>query len=172
MIKEKLSVLIFLLSSVILKSNARFASMGSSTTRVYLWSLGVTAISANPFVGYGLGNQTDAMFKNESAFNFLDINEYNSVDTFHKQSVHQYLLDGMLSFGIFYTIPFCLLFMDFFKKINLLINKLNSKSSFYFAVKLSVVGLFIFCLVNVMQQHYFFLGFYGLLNKRNLNHIE
>ena len=44
-----------------------------------------------------------------------------------------------------------------------MINKKNSKSSFYFSIKLSVIGLFIFCLINVMQQHYLFLGFYGLL---------
>ena len=133
---------------MILKSDSNMMSTGSSTTRVYLWSLALTAIYENPLNGYGLGNQSNAMFKNETIFNFFDINEVNSVDTFNKQSVHQYFLDGLLSFGIFYSIPFSILFINFFKKINLLINKNNSRSSFYFSVKLSFIGLFIFCLIN------------------------
>jgi len=166
------SFFIFIMASVFLKSNSKMTSTGSSTTRVYLWSLGLTAIYENPLNGYGLGNQSNAMFKNENIFNFLDINKTNSIDTFNKQSVHQYFLDGLLSFGIFYSIPFFLLFINFFKKINLLIYKNNSRSSFYFSVKLSVVGLFIFCLINVMAQHFFFLGFFGFLNKNNLNYLE
>lgn len=166
------SFFIYILASVVYESNSKMQSTGSSTTRVYLWSLALTAIYENPINGYGLGNQSNAMFKNDTIFNFLDVNKVNSVDTFNKQSVHQYFLDGLLSFGIFYSIPFFLLFINFFKKISLMINKKNSKSSFYFSIKLSVIGLFIFCLINVMQQHYLFLGFYGLLNKDNLNTIK
>jgi len=159
-------------STQIFNSNSNFVSTGSSSTRVYLWSLGLTALYESPFNGYGLGNQSNAIFENETIFNFLEINDTNSVDTFTKQSVHQYFIDGLLSFGIFYSIPFFLLFTNFFNKINFLINKNNSRSSFYFSVKLSVIGLFIFCLINVMSQHYLFLGFFGLLNKKNLNYLE
>ena len=103
----KLTVLIsftfitIIISSIIINSNSKFLSTGSSTTRVYLWTLALTAIYENPLTGYGLGNQADAIFENETIFKFLDINDTNSVKTFNKQSVHQYFLDGMLSFGIF-----------------------------------------------------------------------
>ena len=163
------SCFIYVIGSVIYTGNVEMRSTGSSMTRFYLWGLGLTAIYESPLRGYGLGNQAEAMFQNESEFNFLDGNKFNSVDTFSKQSVHQYFLDGMLSFGVLYAVPFFLMFINFFRKLNIVINRRDLKSSFYFSIKLSIVGLLVFSLINVMQQHYFFLGLYGLMNKENLN---
>tara|TARA_B100000886_G_C20417222_1_gene489785 strand:- start:65 stop:1411 length:1347 start_codon:yes stop_codon:yes gene_type:complete len=140
-----------------------FQSVGSSYTRLYLWALGITSFLENPLIGYGLGNQVESMFINESIFN-LDLFESNSVETFFKQTVHQYLIDGLLAFGIFFIVPYFLIFyrVFFFKEYIYT----NNFMIFFVSLKLTILCFYLYGLINVIQQHFILFGFFGFYNKK------
>ena len=132
-----------------------------------MWSLGLTAIQDSPILGYGIGNQTEAMFNKETEFFFAEINETNSVQTFQQQTVHQYLLDGILAHGIFFIIPYILTFICIMRfKINDLHNEIYF-SSFFSSIKVFILSFFIFMTINVSQQHYLYFSLLGFFKKRN-----
>ena len=161
-------ILIFFLQLTIilgLNIDDRLKTTGTFTTRVYLWGLALTAIQDSPILGHGIGNQTNAMFSKENEFLFVDINKANSVYSFQQQSVHQYLLDGILSQGILFIIPFILTF------ISILRFKISDFSydihlhSFFLSIKIFSIAFFIFLLINVSQQHYLYFSLLGFFKK-------
>jgi O-antigen ligase len=143
----------------------RLTSSGNLYVRAYLWSLGITAILHNPVLGYGFGNSVEAMFNQETELNLVDINSGNSVSTFQKQSVHQFILDYLLSFGILFLIPLILMFFTVMKR-SLELSKLNSLRDLkhiYLALFLSTLVLFVFWLQNVGPQIFYLYTFLGLV---------
>lgn len=160
--------LIVFSSILFVKFDDRLSNTGTITTRFYLWGLALTAIQDAPIIGYGIGNQTKNMFKKETDFLFFQINESNSVDTFQKQSVHQYLLDGILSHGIFFLIPFTITFITMLRfKIDNLGFDIYSQS-FYMSLRVFFISFCLFLLINVSQQHYLYFSLIGFIKKRQI----
>lgn len=145
------------------EQSERLTNANNLYVRVYLWGLAATAIKDNPF-GYGLGNSTKAMFNKESEFNLLEENENNSHKTFHKQSVHQFFLDYMLSLGVFFGLTLLFLFTTLYKESIKAINiSPFDIKYFYISIKLITIALFIFYIQNIGPQIFFlflFLGFF------------
>jgi len=145
------------------EQSERLTSSNNLYVRVYLWGLAATAIYENPY-GFGFGNSTQAMFNNESEFNFLEENNTNSVETFQKQSVHQFFLDYMMSLGAFFGIILLFLFRTLFKKSIKVIKIAPVEIKyFYISIKLITIALFIFYIQNIGPQMFYlflFLGFF------------
>jgi hypothetical protein len=141
----------------------RLSSAGNLYVRVYLWGLAATAIYDNPY-GYGFGNSTEAMFSKESEFFLLKENSFNSVDTFQRQSVHQFFLDYMMSLGALFGLILLLLFGTLLRE-SIAVTKIapGEIRYFYIAIKLITIALFIFYIQNIGPQIFYlflFLGFF------------
>ena len=165
-----LAPIVFNLVSTAVKSNSqkdRLLSSDNIYVRVYLWGLGLSAISNEPILGYGFGNSTDAMFTNESKFDLFELGLSNSVETFQIQSVHQFYLDYLMSLGIFFFFPLSFMFYLIIKE-SLIISRTKyldlDVKAFYIAIYLSTIGLFIFFLQNVGSEMFYLYGFLAFLN--------
>lgn len=165
-----LSPIFITLTQNALKSDDQQERLNSASNlyvRAYLWGLGLTAIIQNPIFGYGFGNSIEAMFSQESKFNPFEQNSDKSVSSFQNQSVHQFFLDYLMSLGVLFLIPLSLMFYTIMKT-SLLISKDCSIEikSFYYAIFLSAIGLFVFWLQNVGPQMFYLFAFLGLMNYR------
>jgi hypothetical protein len=147
--------------------NDRLNSASNFYVRTYLWGLGLTAVINNPVLGYGFGNSVDAMFSQESNYVFFYENYNKSTKTFNKQSVHQFILDYMMSLGGFFLIPLMMMFSTIVIRSNYSSKVCRHELRFfYIAILLSTLGLFLFWLQNVGSQMFYLYFFLGIISKK------
>jgi hypothetical protein len=139
----------------------RLESNDNLLVRSYLWGLGVTAIEKAPFLGYGHGNSTNAMFQSESSYNFLnEENSTKSVETFTQMGVHQFLIDSALSQGVFLPLIFIYISIYIFFSLRPFLKMNDQVITIIFN---SFIFLILFWMQNNGSQYFLIFSFWGIV---------